>query len=66
MKWKSPAATDVSKRVLLGAHTAEDLMTPNAVSISEHALVREAAAVLTDRQIGAVAVINDAGRPVGV
>lgn len=66
MKSKMPAATDVSKRVVLGAHTAEDLMTPNPVSISEHALVREAAAVLTDREIGAVTVINDAGRPVGV
>ena len=48
MKSKMPAATDVSKRVVLGAHTAEDLMTPNPVSISEHALVREAAAVLTE------------------
>jgi CBS domain-containing protein len=66
MKSKMPAATDVSKRVVLGAHTAEDLMTPNPVSISEHALVREAAAVLTDREIGAVTVISEAGRPVGV
>jgi CBS domain-containing protein len=53
-------------RLVLEADTARDLMTSNPVSISEHATVRQAAAVLMDREIGAVPVINDAGRPIGV
>ena len=45
---------------------ARKLMTKNPVSINEHATLQEAAALLTDRQISAAPVINDAGRPVGV
>jgi len=41
-------------------------MTPNPLSISESATAREAAAFLTEREISAVPVINEAGRPVGV
>ena len=50
----------------LEAKTAEDLMTPNPVSISEHASILDAASVLSNREFSALAVINDAGRPVGV
>jgi CBS domain-containing protein len=48
------------------AATAADLMTRNPISIREHATVKEAAALLTDRAISAAPVINDAGHPVGV
>jgi CBS domain-containing protein len=50
----------------LRAETAADLMTLNPVSIPGEMTVREAAAVLTDKEISAVPVIDDAGRPVGV
>ena len=50
----------------LEAQTAQDLMTPNPVSISEHASILDAASVLSNREYSALAVINDAGRPVGV
>lgn len=53
-------------RLVLKANTAEDLMTPNPVSIPDKATLREAATVLTEREISAVPVIDDAGRPVGV
>ncbi len=45
---------------------AEDIMTPNPVSIDHAAKVRHAASVLAERAISAVPVINRAGRPVGV
>jgi CBS domain-containing protein len=50
----------------LEAKTAQDLMTPNPVSISERAPILDAASVLNHREFSALAVINDAGRPVGV
>jgi len=50
----------------LEATTAQELMTPNPVSISEHATIMDGAAVLSNREISALPVINDAGRPVGV
>jgi CBS domain-containing protein len=50
----------------LEAQTAEELMTPNPVSISEHAAIVDAASVLTNREFSALPVINEAGRPVGV
>ncbi len=50
----------------LEAKTAEDLMTPNPVSISEHAAIIDAASILSNREFSALVVINDAGRPVGV
>jgi CBS domain-containing protein len=52
--------------LILEAEIAQDLMTPNPVSISEQATIRQAAAVLTEREISALPVINEAGRPVGV
>lgn len=56
----------VKNRLVLAAETAKELMTPNPVSISETATFQEAAAALTNREIGALPVINEAGRPVGV
>ena len=50
----------------LEARTAAELMTPNPVSISERTAIIDAAAVLSNREFSAVAVVNDAGRPVGV
>ena len=58
---KSPLA-----RLTLAADTAEQLMTPNPVSISASASVQEAIALLTDRGFSAAPVIDEAGRPVGV
>jgi CBS domain-containing protein len=50
----------------LEARTAEELMTPNPVSISENAAILDAASVLSNREFSALVVINEAGRPVGV
>ncbi len=55
-----------TSRLVLQARTAEELMTPDPVSILADAPVREAAALLTDRGISAAPVIDAAGRPVGV
>jgi CBS domain-containing protein len=41
-------------------------MTSNPVSIHRDATVREAVALLADRGFGAMPVIDEAGRPVGV
>ena len=54
------------RSLTLEAETAQDLMTPNPVSISENASILDAASVLSNREFSALAVINDAGRPVGV
>ncbi|GIW78995.1 MAG: hypothetical protein KatS3mg105_0802 [Gemmatales bacterium] len=53
-------------RLVLKAATAEDLMTPNPLSIRQDAVIKEAVAFLTDKGITAAPVIDDAGRPVGV
>ena len=45
--------------------TAEEVMTANPVSISEHRTVEEATAFLIYRNFRGAPVINDAGRPVG-
>lgn len=52
--------------MVLDAVTAEDLMTPNPISIHASASVQEAIALLTDRGFSASPVIDEAGRPVGV
>jgi CBS domain-containing protein len=52
--------------LILSATCAEDLMTPNPVSIRATARIREAVAVLTDKGISAAPVIDEAGRPIGV
>ena len=43
-----------------------DLMTPDPASVGDGIAVREAAAFLEDRGIGAALVVNDDGRAVGV
>jgi CBS domain-containing protein len=50
----------------LHAVLADDVMTPNPVSVREELTVHEAVVFLTERRISAAPVINDAGRPVGV
>jgi CBS domain-containing protein len=50
----------------LRAATAEDLMTPNPLSVRDGATVREALAFLIDHGISAAPVIDRGGRPVGV
>ncbi len=45
---------------------AEDLMTPNPVSIRDDATVQDALVLLTESGAGAVPVIDEAGQPVGV
>jgi CBS domain-containing protein len=58
--------TAVPPRLVLGGDTAEDLMTPNPVSIGANATIQEAIALLIDKGISAAPVIDRAGRPVGV
>src|SRR5260370_36383798 len=53
-------------RLALRAETAADLMSMNPISVRRDAGVREAIALLTDRDITAAPVIDDNGRPVGV
>jgi CBS domain-containing protein len=53
-------------KMVLDASTAEELMTPNPISINAGASVQEALAMLTDRGFSAAPVIDEAGRPVGV
>ena len=55
-----------SEAIVLHAHTAADLMTPNPLSLREDASIREAIAFLVDRGISGAPVIDEAGRPVGV
>ena len=50
----------------LVADTAQDLMTPNPLSIEENTSVTQALAVLTDRGLSAAVVTDEAGRPRGV
>lgn len=56
----------VVARLELRAETAEDLMTPNPVSVRALATAREAAALLVDKGFSAAPVIDNAGRPIGV
>jgi CBS domain-containing protein len=53
-------------RLVLAAQTAEEMMSPNPVSIHAGASVQEAVALMTDRGFSAAPVIDDAGHPVGV
>ena len=52
--------------LVLRGRTATDLMSPNPVSLHENATLREAIAFFVDRNLSGAAVIDDAGRPVGV
>jgi CBS domain-containing protein len=63
---KNSLKANTALRLTLLAETAADLMTPNPVSISADAPVKEAVAFLTDKGFSAAPVIDDAGRPIGV
>src|SRR2546423_5049240 len=58
--------TKAPPQMVLEAATAEDLMTPNPISIHAGASMQEALALLTDKGFSAAPVIDEAGRPVGV
>jgi len=59
-------AKSSSPRLFLKAASAAEVMTDNPLSLEENATVREAAALLLDRNISAAPVINEAGHPVGM
>jgi CBS domain-containing protein len=63
---ESSVTAVVHSRVILCAETAADLMTPNPASLRARATIAEAVRFLTDKGFGAAAVIDDAGRPIGV
>jgi len=63
---RKSSKTAAPARLTLWAETAADLMTPNPVSISASAPVKEAVAFLTDKGFSGAPVIDSAGRPVGV
>jgi len=61
------AVTTASPCVMtLKARTAADLMTPNPQSLRDDIPLKEAIAFLVDRSVTGAAVIDEAGRPVGV
>jgi predicted transcriptional regulator len=60
------AFPEIAHPLVLTADTAQDLMTPNPVSLRDAATIREAIAFLIDKNIGGAPVIDEAGRPVGV
>jgi CBS-domain-containing membrane protein len=57
---------NANPRVILCAETAADLMTPNPASLRDRATIGEAVRFLTDKGFSAAAVIDEAGRPIGV
>ena len=54
------------KSLTLQAETVADLMSPNPLSVGEHATVAEAITLLVNKGFHAAPVIDGAGRPVGV
>jgi tRNA nucleotidyltransferase (CCA-adding enzyme) len=60
------AHTPMASRAGLSDTCVRDLMTPDPASVRHGITVREAAAFLEDRGIGAALVVNDDGRAVGV
>ena len=63
---KAPPYKTVSRRVILNAATAADLLTLNPVSISADATVKDAAVLFAEKGYSAAPVIDEAGRPIGV
>jgi CBS domain-containing protein len=61
-----PPNEQAATPLTLAVSTAADLMTPNPVSISQDATVKQAAEALANRGFSAAPVIDAAGRPVGV
>jgi CBS domain-containing protein len=60
------AAIPAPPALVLVARTAEELMSPNPISLRQDATIPEALTVLTDRGFSAAPVIDEAGRPIGV
>src|SRR5688572_19415654 len=52
--------------MILGARTANDLMTPSPMSIDHRATIAEAATFLAARGISAAPIIGEGGNPIGV
>jgi CBS domain-containing protein len=63
---KKPFYARIVAPLTLHAETAEELMTPNPLSLYRDATIHEAATFLVNREISAAPVIDEAGRPVGV
>ena len=53
-------------RLVLNLQTAAGLMTPEPITVRASAAVKEAIAVMVDRGVSALPVVDDEGRPVGV
>lgn len=62
----SAVKTIAVKEVTLKARTAADLMTRNPLSLRDDVPLKEAIAFMVDRDVSGAAVIDEAGRPVGV
>jgi len=60
------AQTPALNQLALFAGTAADLMTSNPISIHQDADLLQAAELLLEKDISAVAVLDDRGQPVGV
>src|SRR5262245_33184832 len=58
--------TPKTRRTRLESVPVGDMMTYNPVSVRPGITVRDAAAFLAERGIGATPVVNDAGRAIGV
>ena len=55
-----------SSHLVLRARTASEMMSINPLSLHENATLREALTFFVDRNVSGAAVIDEAGRPVGV
>lgn len=62
----SRAAIPSPPALILTVRTAEELMSPNPVSLRQDASIAEAIDALIERGYSAAPVIDEAGRPVGV
>jgi CBS domain-containing protein len=62
----SGSTTKDSAHLVLGAKCAQELMTAHVVTVRETATVKEAVELLTENEISAVPVVDEAGCPVGV
>ncbi len=58
--------TGTKDRLVLNAETAQDLMTPNPVSVEGNATLQEALILFTQKGFSAAPVIDESGRPIGV
>jgi CBS domain-containing protein len=55
-----------SHRLVLTLQTAEELMTQCPVTVQSNATLRDAIAVMVDRGVSALPVVDEEGKPVGV